>query len=33
VDYEALSLVNFDHEFDEIEAVDQKGGNEGRISV
>jgi vacuolar fusion protein MON1 len=31
VDYEDLSLVDFDHEFDEIEAVDQKGGNEGGI--
>jgi hypothetical protein len=33
VDYEDLSLVNFDHEFDEIEAVHQKGGNEGRIVI
>jgi len=32
VDYEDLSLANFDHEFDEIDAVDQKGGNEGNIS-
>ncbi|KAE9381780.1 DUF254-domain-containing protein [Stipitochalara longipes BDJ] len=31
VDYEDLSLVNFDHEFDEIEPVDQKGGNEEEV--
>jgi hypothetical protein len=31
VDYEDLSLVDFDHEFDEIEAVDQRRGNEGGI--
>ena len=29
VDYVDTSLVNFDHEFDEIEAVDPVGGNEG----
>lgn len=33
VNYEDLSLANFDHEFDEIEAVDQKGGNEGEIVI
>lgn len=29
-DYEDQSLLNFDHEFDEIEAVDSKGENGGR---
>jgi hypothetical protein len=29
-EYEDTSLVNFEHEFDEIEAVDSKGGNEGK---
>jgi len=29
MEYEDLSLTNFEHEFDEIEAVDSKGGNEG----
>jgi hypothetical protein len=28
-EYDDLSLINFEHEFDEIEAVDSKGGNEG----
>lgn len=28
--YEDVSLVNFEREFDEIEAVDSQGGNEGR---
>jgi hypothetical protein len=28
-EYEDTSLVNFEHEFDEIEAVDSKRGNEG----
>ena len=32
VDYVDTSLVNFDHEFDEIEAVDAVGGNEGMFS-
>ncbi len=31
VGYEDFSLVNFEHEFDEIEAVDSKGGNEGGV--
>lgn len=30
VDYEDASLVNFEHEFDEIEAVDNKGSNGGK---
>jgi hypothetical protein len=30
VEYEDQSLFNFDHEFDEIEAVDSQGGNEGQ---
>lgn len=29
IDYEDSTLVNFEHEFDEIKAVDSKGGNEG----
>jgi hypothetical protein len=29
IEYEDTTLVNFEHEFDEIEAVDSKGGNEG----
>ena len=29
-EYEDTSLVNFEHEFDEIEAVDSNGGNEGK---
>ena len=29
VEYEDFSLLNFEQEFDEIEAVDSKGGNEG----
>jgi vacuolar fusion protein MON1 len=33
VGYEDLSLLNFDHEFEEIDAVDQKGGNEGRFGM
>lgn len=32
IDYEDNVLTNFDHEFDEIEAVDSKGGNEGGSS-
>ncbi|PMD17966.1 DUF254-domain-containing protein [Hyaloscypha hepaticicola] len=31
VGYEDLSLLNFDHEFEEIDAVDQKGGNEEEV--
>jgi hypothetical protein len=30
VEYEDTSLVDFEHEFDEIDAVDSKGGNEGQ---
>ena len=33
LDYEDLSLINFEHEFDEIDAVDPKGGNEGGLLV
>jgi hypothetical protein len=33
VDYEDTSLANFQHEFDEIEPLDSKGGNEGRPIV
>lgn len=33
VGYEDLSLLNFDLEFEEIDAVDQKGGNEGRFGM
>jgi hypothetical protein len=29
IEYDDLCLINFEHEFDEIEAVDSKGGNEG----
>jgi hypothetical protein len=29
LEYEDYSLVNFEHEFNEIEAVDSQGGNEG----
>jgi hypothetical protein len=29
IEYDDLSSINFEHEFDEIEAVDSKGGNEG----
>jgi hypothetical protein len=32
IEFEDNALVNFDHEFDEIEAVDTKGGNEGNFS-
>jgi len=31
IDYEDNALLNFDHEFDEVEAVDSKGGNEGGL--
>lgn len=30
VEYEDQSLVHFDHEFDEIDAVESQGGNEGQ---
>ena len=33
VEYEDQSLVNFDHEFDEIDAVESQGGNEGQSVV
>jgi hypothetical protein len=33
IEFEDNALVNFDHEFDEIEAVDTKGGNEGNLSA
>jgi len=33
IESEDHALVNFDHEFDEIEAVDSKGGNEGKVST
>jgi hypothetical protein len=29
IEYDDLSLNNFQHEFDEVEALDSKGGNEG----
>jgi vacuolar fusion protein MON1 len=31
IDYEDKALLNFENEFDEIEAVDSKGGNEGGL--
>ncbi|KAH8676626.1 trafficking protein Mon1-domain-containing protein [Tricladium varicosporioides] len=31
VEFQDVSLLNFDHEFDEIEAVDSKGGNEEQV--
>ncbi|TVY68887.1 Vacuolar fusion protein MON1 [Lachnellula suecica] len=31
IDYEDNALLNFDHEFDEIEGVDSKGGNEEEV--
>jgi len=33
IDFEDTSLANFDHEFDEIDAVDINGGNEGTSSI
>jgi hypothetical protein len=33
VGYEDLSLLNFDHEFEEMDAVDQKEGNEGGFGM
>ena len=32
-DYEDISLANFEHEFDDIEAVDGQGGNEGHLGT
>ncbi|KAH6675702.1 vacuolar fusion protein-like protein mon1 [Halenospora varia] len=31
VEFQDVALLNFDHEFDEIEAVDSKGGNEEQV--
>ena len=33
VDYEDVSLVNFGHEFNEIDAVDSQAGNEGQSAI